>query len=336
MLKKQFRETIFFTEAALNAKVDRAGHQINHVCMLSVNSLNARRYPVPVMEKALPLFEGTKSYLNHSRENVRDVKDYIGQFHNCRVEEGKMFGNLTLARFPDLYDIAEITPSAIGFSVDISGYSEESEDGIETVTEIIAANSVDLVTEPAATKGLFESINHEKEETMELKDLPKVTMTELKENAPKLYEMVFQEGVKSRAQEVTTLTEERDQLKTEKETRLTEEKEIQKKKVINDLLKASDLPETAITDSFKESLYGIQPKTKDGIEITIEAQAKELIEDRVLLVTGGKVHDNYEHFDESGKTKPKKEEGNEDVELQETFCGGKNSTGFIPFKTSEK
>ena len=330
-MKKTSRKRAFFEAVLADAKVNRETGVISRVAILAIESLNGRRYPMPTMQAAIQLFEGCKSFLNHSYE-TREIQELLGRFNNITVENGKMYGDLTLVDFHEkVFNVAEKTPDIIGFSIDADGIVDIAEDNIEDVIEIKKVYSVDLVTDPATTKGLFES----REETKEKKEesgmkLSEATIADLRRDRSDLFELSVQEGKDSRDKEVKDLTEEIATLKSEKETREIADKGSRQKESIDTLLKDSDLKEEHITEAFKNTLYNLQESSKDGQPVTVESQVKVLIEDRVAL--SGGVKQIFEH-----RTVKPKEDGvdpKSDVALEEAFAG-KDSQGFHAILTKE-
>ena len=146
----------------VEARLDRERNIIRGISLLSTVSRNGRRYTEEALKKAIPLFEGAKTFANHpkpaERGEVRDVRDLIGRCFNIRYEEGKLKGDLeVLESHKDwVFPLAEQASDLVGLSINARGKVRLSDEG-EVVEEIVLVRSVDLVSEPAATINLFES-----------------------------------------------------------------------------------------------------------------------------------------------------------------------------------
>ncbi len=149
-----------FQEAAF----DKASNIIRGVVLLGPLSKNNREYTRECMQKAVPLFEGRQAFINHptaeeERTGRRDVRNLAGRFSGIKYAEGKIRGDLSLLPTPagEIFrGIAESDPAAAGLSSNAHGLWR-SESGKQIVEELTEVFSVDLVANPATTKGLFES-----------------------------------------------------------------------------------------------------------------------------------------------------------------------------------
>lgn len=144
--------------------VDRAGGWLRGVKLVGGTSRNGRRYPGDTLSSAVELYRGKKVYVDHPKpsdfEADRSVRDWVGTIHNPRFEAGAIYGDVLLRKaspmFEEIVEMAELHSSALGFSHVADGDSHH-DGGIEVIDRIKAVYSVDLVTEPATTSGLFES-----------------------------------------------------------------------------------------------------------------------------------------------------------------------------------
>jgi hypothetical protein len=109
------------------------------------------------------LYESAKVNENHSKEGPaapRDYQDRLGVIRNVEHRAGEgLFGELHFnpkhALAEQLAWDAEHNPSNVGFSHNV--LARVSRDaGVAVVEEITRVQSVDLVADPAATRGLFE------------------------------------------------------------------------------------------------------------------------------------------------------------------------------------
>lgn len=138
---------------------------IRGVKILGENSVNGRRYPRSVREKARAKYEGARVNVDHpvKGESVeRSFRDWVGNIENVRVESDGTFGDLRLRKqHPDFSSIVEAAESFhkhFGLS-HVAECDSKRVGGVSEVTEIRDVISVDIVTDPATTKGLTESRN---------------------------------------------------------------------------------------------------------------------------------------------------------------------------------
>jgi len=138
-------------------------------------------------------------------------------------------------------------------------------------------------------------------------------LTEAKAEIKKL-EDNLEETTKTKDKEIEELKKERDELKSQNQdlkVKLDEkelsEKIAEKKTMIAELTK--DLPKEAITEVFTESLMALQEKKEDDKVITVEEQAKQLVEDRKALLASdsGKVKGSGDHYNPDKETTESKQ-----------------------------
>ncbi|HTL53292.1 MAG TPA: hypothetical protein VL860_12005 [Planctomycetota bacterium] len=160
----------------LREGIVREERLIRDIAMLRSQSKNGYSYSSAAMQAAARLFEGAPAYLDHpsltgvGAQTVRQgvaagtgaghsVRDRVGRFSNVRLAGDLVRGDLHLLPGPDadrILALAEEMPEAVGFSIEAQGTMAVLE-GRKIVTDLTAAKGVALVTEPAATRGLFES-----------------------------------------------------------------------------------------------------------------------------------------------------------------------------------
>lgn len=142
-------------------RVDRDKGVIYGVKILGLESVNDRRYSPEALAKAKTLYEGVGVYVNHPAKpnDPRGVQDRFGRLVNVRVESDGLYGDLEyLKSHPDaalITEAAERMPEQFGLSHNAKGEGAE-DNGIFVVQEIVDVRSVDVVTEPATTGGMFE------------------------------------------------------------------------------------------------------------------------------------------------------------------------------------
>lgn len=142
------------------------GRIIKGVAILNSSSRNGRYYPPDVMRKAMPLFEGARSYVDHPTEGDgdRSWRDLLGKFQNIAVEDtepghARMTADFRVFAGQDgdrALDMAEKDPDACGFSIRARGHVADDghQERVESIDRVMA---VELVDAPGATSGLFES-----------------------------------------------------------------------------------------------------------------------------------------------------------------------------------
>lgn len=159
---------------------DRAG-VIRGVKILGLASRNGRRYLPAALEGAVALYEGAKVNVNHPKgapNAPRDYQERIGVLRNVALRDadgagggadgaghggdagrGGLFGDLHYnprhALAEQLAWDARHAPENVGLSHNVLAVTARR--GEETVVESIErVQSVDLVADPATTRGLFE------------------------------------------------------------------------------------------------------------------------------------------------------------------------------------
>lgn len=155
-------------ECTPNAMGESApGESVVRNCkVLGLQSKNNRRYLPEAVAGAICLYEGVPVYFDHARESeANDGRSWLAKFgrlENCKLaEDGSVRADF---RFNGKHIYAETfrgwlesDPKGIGFSHNATGRVREDEDGTLVIEEITAVESVDLVSRPATTEGLFES-----------------------------------------------------------------------------------------------------------------------------------------------------------------------------------
>jgi len=153
----------YVDSAGATLRVDKNAGILRGVKLIGLTSKNGRRYREAALAKAEALYEEAKVNVNHPKEGPlapRDYQDRLGVIRGVKMRQGEgLFGDLhfnpkhVLAE--QLIWDAQHNPSNVGFSHNIQ--AKVSREGETTVVEAIArVQSVDLVADPAATRGLFE------------------------------------------------------------------------------------------------------------------------------------------------------------------------------------
>jgi hypothetical protein len=151
-----------------SGRVDKANGVIRGVKILGRESANGRKYTDQAIRKAAPMYEGKGVFIDHPARSTpnaeRAIQDRIGWLENVTVKPDGLYGDLHILKSHPLADTvfesAETNPSLLGLSHNARAKTRR-DNGIEVVEEIGSVRSVDLVTDPATTKGLFESMDTE-------------------------------------------------------------------------------------------------------------------------------------------------------------------------------
>lgn len=150
------------------ASVDAGAPVVRGVKLLGEESRNRRRY---LPESVSPnQYEGKPVNLNHPEgaTKQRVVQERFGWIQDARKEGDEWRGDLHYnPEHPFAKQFAWFAANKadqIGLSHDAVG-TGRTENGIFLVEKVVEVKSVDLVADPASTKGLFESMSEEYENT---------------------------------------------------------------------------------------------------------------------------------------------------------------------------
>jgi hypothetical protein len=154
----------FCSSRGLALRIDRDAGLLRGVKLLGLASKNGREYPEATLARAAALYEGAKVNVNHPKGHPlapRDYQDRLGTIRNVVARPGEgLFGDLQYNRKHALAEQlvwdAEHAPENVGFSHNVQARTAKRGDQT-IVEEILAVQSVDLVADPATTRGLFES-----------------------------------------------------------------------------------------------------------------------------------------------------------------------------------
>jgi hypothetical protein len=144
-------------------RVDRDAGVIHGVKVLGLVSANNRRYTRAAIEKARPLYEGIRVNIDHPHDarpdERRRLADRLGRLENIRATDAGLFADLHYLKSHPLaamtVEAAERMPEALGLSHNAVGRVVKHQQ--ETIVEeIMQVRSVDVVSDPATTKSLFE------------------------------------------------------------------------------------------------------------------------------------------------------------------------------------
>lgn len=305
-----------FDGAFAEISIDVEKRIIKNVALVGQISQNGRRYTVEALQGGTGKYEGVKVYIDHptdqeDKRGWRSTKDLAGRVENARWDGQKIRGDLNLLGTSGgnlIFEIATKMPEIAGMSHNAFGIYHK-EDGVEIVETIDKVVSVDLVGEPATNVNMFENKNENKNKGVHEMDYKDVTMVGLKEARADLVGTLMNEGKESRDGEFQKVIKENEAMKKEKEElqKNLDEMEVKealatKETAIDKILDESELPKEAKTEVFKKTLMAVSVKENEKIEDKV----KELIDDRLLAVTGkAGVKDNTERkHEENKKTTP--------------------------------
>lgn len=138
---------------------------IRGVKVLGNSSQNRREYTPEAVMQGARLYEGLQVNIDHPERGpnqTRSLRDRFGRLVNVEAKDGELYADL---RFNPKHPIAEQVkwfakhdPAMLGLSHNAVGQGEQR-GGVFVVEKIVSVRSVDLVADPATTKGLFESVN---------------------------------------------------------------------------------------------------------------------------------------------------------------------------------
>jgi hypothetical protein len=154
----------FCDSRGVSLRVDRALGVIRGVKILGLDSRNGRQYLPEALARSVGLYEGAKVNVNHPKGHPQAPRDYqerIGVVRNVQHRSGEgLFGDLHFnPKHPLAEQLAwdaEHAPENVGFSHNVQARLNRQGDAT-LVEEILRVHSVDLVADPATTRGLFES-----------------------------------------------------------------------------------------------------------------------------------------------------------------------------------
>jgi hypothetical protein len=154
----------FVDSRGLRMRVDRQAGVLRGIKVLGLESRNGRSYQPQALAQAVPLYEGAKVNVNHPRGNPagpRDYQDRLGTIQGVTLRPGEgLFADLHFnpkhALAEQLTWDAEHAPENVGFSHNVEARTARCGERVvvEAITRVL---SVDLVADPATTRGLFES-----------------------------------------------------------------------------------------------------------------------------------------------------------------------------------
>ncbi len=142
------------------SRVDKSRGIIKGVKLCGTKSANGREYLLSAFRKDIRKYEGVLIHCNHSKKYERDVESVAGRIRNARVDpDGTPRGDAHLLKSHPMYnriiEAADKDSSLYGFS-HVADCHMTSQGGRQVIEGIEKVWSVDLVANPATTRGLFE------------------------------------------------------------------------------------------------------------------------------------------------------------------------------------
>ena len=191
----------FCDSRGVTMRVDRQAGVIRGVKVLGLESRNGRTYLPEALTAAVPLYEGAKVNVNHPKGSVagpRDYQDRMGAIRCVTVRAGEgVFGDFHFnpkhALAEQLMWDAEHAPENVGFSHNVEAKVSRQGDRI-VVEAITRVQSVDLVADPATTRGLFESADPKLEVPTASSCVDPLTLEDLRRDHPALVEAILRES----------------------------------------------------------------------------------------------------------------------------------------------
>jgi hypothetical protein len=283
----------FCDSRGVSMLVDRQAGVIRGVKVLGLESRNGRTYLPDALAQASTLYEDAKVNVNHPKGNPagpRDYQDRIGAIRNVAMRTGEgLFADFHFnpkhALAEQLLWDAEHSPENVGFSHNVEARIARR-DGRVTVEAITRVQSVDLVADPATTRGLFEAATDcdQRDSPIfaetKIGTVPRVSETgtvplgldELKQMHPELVECIRQE----QAAEILRLQQEVDRLASLEEARRNRD-------LARRLLREFGLPDPEATDPWAKTISGEQ-FLESLLAAKNEQAMRELVEERARLV----------------------------------------------------
>ncbi len=153
----------FADSRGVAVRVDRPAGVLRGVKILGLQSRNGRSYLPEALAQAAALYEGAKVNVNHPKGGPhapRDYQDRIGVIRSVAARADGLYADFHFnpkhALAEQLLWDAEHAPENVGFSHHVEARTARTGDGV-AVEAILRVQSVDLVADPATTRGLFEA-----------------------------------------------------------------------------------------------------------------------------------------------------------------------------------
>ncbi len=234
----------------VQTRVDRAAAVIRGVKVLGLHSRNGREYLPEALERAIALYEGAKVNVNHPKGSPiapRDYQDRIGVIRGVQLRQGEgLFGDLHYnpkhALAEQLVWDAEHSPENVGFSHNVQARASRRDTQL-VVEEITRVESVDLVADPATTRGLYEQAAAGGE-------LAELTLERLKADRPDIVTALLTEAAGPSQVQEAEIGRLRTQIESLETTQAAQRLDL----LIREEIAAAGLPSNCVTSIFREQL----------------------------------------------------------------------------------
>ncbi len=259
-------------------RVDGDQGVIRGVKILGLQSRNGRGYLPEALVQAARLYEDAKVNVNHPKGHPtapRDYQDRIGMIRNVSTRPGEglfadFYFNPKHALAEQLAWDAEHAPENVGFSHNVE--ARTARQGEQIVVEAITrVQSVDLVADPATTRGLFESASSESD-ILPVEKPQTLTLEDLKRDYPELAEQLCRE-----------MLAEQQCLEAEVQRLTALEAAHQKHDIVRRLLRQFNLPDPESNDPQEKII--VSEQFMDLLLAAEDEKAiRDLIEERARIV----------------------------------------------------
>ena len=147
-------------------RVDREKGIIYGCKVIGLQSVNRRRYLLECLRRDKDLYEGIIVNVNHPEKprDGRKIQEMFGKLINVRCEADGLYADLEFLKThpcaEQICESAERFPDLFGLSHNAQADGVDEPDGTFVIHRITEVRSVDVVSSPATTGGLFEQKGH--------------------------------------------------------------------------------------------------------------------------------------------------------------------------------
>ncbi len=257
----------------VSMRPDGSSGVLRGVKILGLESRNGRSYLPEALSQAAALYEDAKVNVNHPRGSLtapRDYRDRIGAIRNVTAKPEGLFADFHFnPKHPlaeQLLWDAEHAPENVGFSHNVEARTARRGDRV-VVEAITRVQSVDLVADPATTRGLFEATRDAASGRPWAS-----TLQTLKREHPELVEALLAEQ-----------SAEVDRMQSEISRLQAMETAQQKQHLVRQLLREYRLPEPETTDPHAQAITS-RRFVESLLAAADEPAMRASIEERAALV----------------------------------------------------
>ena len=288
----------FVDSRGVQLGVDREAGVLRGVKILGLKSRNGRSYLPEALSAAAALYEGAKVNVNHPKGNPlapRDYQDRIGLIRNVTFRSGEgLFADFHFnPKHPlseQLVWDAEHAPENVGFSHNVQARTRRQGDNL-FVESISKVQSVDLVADPATTRGLFEQDGAEGAAQKTDADkaasglLEQLTLEQLREGRPDLVDILRGALRDELLQEHQDLHGELDRLRASQQLQ-------DRRRLALSLLAESDLPNPDVGDGWAKTIVS-EAFMQSLLSAPDEAAMRKAVSERAQLVESARRLDSH-------------------------------------------